>query len=124
LYQQNKQQKIMNIKFDSDFEMTINGKSVNTPGQITVINPANEEIVGHAPDCTIDLLNEAVTASTRAFGHWRNVPFNSRQVLLGKMADALEANIAPLSAILTWMTRFNAIKTSGIPPAKEISGLT
>jgi aldehyde dehydrogenase (NAD+) len=91
----------MKIKFDSDFKMTINGKSVSTPAQITVINPATEEVVGQAPDCTPELLNEAVTAATRAFSHWQTVPYFSRQALLGKMADALEANIAPLSAILT-----------------------
>jgi aldehyde dehydrogenase (NAD+) len=91
----------MKIKFDSDFEMTINGKSVNTPNQITVINPANEETVGCAPDCTAELLNEAVTAATYAFGHWCKVPFATRQALLGEMADALEANIGQLSAILT-----------------------
>jgi acyl-CoA reductase-like NAD-dependent aldehyde dehydrogenase len=101
LFQKNKQQKIMKIKFDSEFQMTINGKSVNTLNQITVINPANEEIAGHAPDCTIDLLNAAVTAATHAFSQWRNVPFNSRQILLGEMANALEANIGFLSTILT-----------------------
>jgi acyl-CoA reductase-like NAD-dependent aldehyde dehydrogenase len=68
----------MKIKFDSDFEMTINGKNVNTQAQITVINPANEEIVGHAPDCTPELLNEAVTAATRAFAYWCKVPFTAR----------------------------------------------
>ena len=91
----------MNIKFDSDFQMTINGRSVNTPNRVTVINPATENIAGHAPDCTPELLDEAVVAATRAFGHWRNVPFATRQALLGKMADALETNIGPLSSILT-----------------------
>lgn len=91
----------MNVKFDSDFEMTINGKSVKTHGQITVINPATEDIVGHAPDCTPALLDDAVAAATQAFRHWRNVPFATRQALLAKMADTLEANIGPISAILT-----------------------
>lgn len=91
----------MKVKFDSDFAMTINGKSVNTTSQITVINPATEEIVGYAPDCTVDLLNKAVTAATNAFGQWSKVPFAARQVLLDNMADVLDANVVPLSAILT-----------------------
>lgn len=91
----------MKIKFDSDFQMTIDGQLANTTAQITVINPANEEVAGYAPDCTPELLNEAIAAATRAFAHWRKVPFASRQALLGQMANALEANIDGLSAILT-----------------------
>lgn len=91
----------MNIKFDSDFSMTINGKSLNTPAKITVINPANETIVGYAPDCTPELLDAAVKAATEAFGTWSKVTFNARQVLLGQMADALEAHTGELSTLLT-----------------------
>lgn len=68
----------MKIKFDAEFQMTINGNSVNTNKQITVINPATEEIVGYAPDCTVDLLDEAIAAATNAFGNWSKVPFASR----------------------------------------------
>lgn len=109
----------MKIKFDSDFAMTINGQSVNTTAQITVINPATEEIVGYAPDCTAEILNDAVKAATHAFKPWSKVPFASRQELLGKMADALEANIGSLSAILT----AEQGKTLG-DAAMEIGGAT
>ncbi|PSL50344.1 aldehyde dehydrogenase (NAD+) [Chitinophaga niastensis] len=89
------------MKFNSDFTMTINGKSVTTTSKITVINPANEEIVGYAPDCSRELLDSAVGAAHSAFPSWSVVPFTARQNLLHQMASALEANVGPLSRLLT-----------------------
>jgi acyl-CoA reductase-like NAD-dependent aldehyde dehydrogenase len=37
---------------DTTFTMTIGGKGVAGAGQFDVLNPANEQVIGQAPDCS------------------------------------------------------------------------
>ena len=91
----------MNINFNSDFAMIINGERVTTKETISVINPANEQVVGLAPECTEELLNLAVLAAKHAFPAWSCLPYTKRQEMLHRMAAVLEENIEPLSRLLT-----------------------
>lgn len=81
--------------------MIINRERVSTKETIPVINPANEQIIAQAPECTEELLNLAVVAAKQAFPSWSGLPYAERQDLLNQMAGALEANIGPLSQLLT-----------------------
>ena len=55
----------------TDFTMTIDGTQRRASRGLPVLNPATEEIVGEAPACTAEQLNEAVAAAKRALPSWR-----------------------------------------------------
>ena len=57
----------MSINFESNYTLTIGGRGVAGAGQFAVLNPANEQVVGHAPDCSRTQLDEAVAAASAAF---------------------------------------------------------
>jgi len=89
------------INFNGSFTMTIDGTSITTTDRIEVINPATETVIGHAPNCTEELLDTAVASAAKSFVSWSKVPFPKRQEYLIKMADSLSENIIPLSQLLT-----------------------
>src|SRR5689334_15452805 len=51
----------------ADRQMLIDGVLVDTQQTFPSINPATEEIVGHAPDATVSDAEAAVAAARRAF---------------------------------------------------------
>src|SRR5689334_2288913 len=51
----------------ADRRMLIDGQLVETPGTFPSINPATEEVVGHAPDATVAEAEAAIAAARRAF---------------------------------------------------------
>ena len=51
----------------ADRRMLIDGRLVEAPGTFPSINPATEEVVGHAPDATVADAEAAVAAARRAF---------------------------------------------------------
>ncbi len=91
----------MMIKFDNDFTMTIGGKSVSGEASFEVVNPATEQVVGFAPDCSAGELDQAVAAARAAFQGWSALPIADRQRLIVQMADLIEANIEALKFLLT-----------------------
>src|ERR1700685_2971453 len=85
----------------SNFSLLIDGKMV--PGDLTmpVLNPATEEVVAQCPRASNDQLNAAVAAAKAAFPGWAATPITERRALVGKMADAIEANVGELARLLT-----------------------
>lgn len=76
---------ISNFKSDYD-KFFINGQWISsTGGQDSVINPANEEVIGHVPLGTVEDADKAIAAAKKAFdeGPW---PFEDRNV----RADRIE----------------------------------
>src|ERR1700759_540296 len=51
----------------ADRRMLIDGVLVETPGTFPSINPATEEVAGHAPDATVAHAEASVAAARRAF---------------------------------------------------------
>ena len=87
--------------FFTDFTMTIGGQAVASPEVFDVINPATEEVVAQAPDCTQELLDSAVAAARNAFPAWRDTPIDERRAALGKIAEALAANADDFARLFT-----------------------
>src|SRR6476469_10653562 len=52
---------------NADRRMLSDGALVDTPRTFPSINPATEEVVGHAPDATVSDAEAAVAAARRAF---------------------------------------------------------
>ncbi len=91
----------MSISFDCDFSMCINGRLVKSSERIEVLNPATEELIARAPDCTHGELDSAVSAAHTAFLNWRTLPPVSRKEALLAIAARIEENTDQLMALLT-----------------------
>lgn len=89
------------MKFDADYRMLIGGKLDAGSASFDVINPANEQVIGQAPDATTADLDRAVAAARAAFPAWSALPIEKRREYLNAMAQAILANIDPLKRLLT-----------------------
>ncbi len=91
----------MSISFDSDFTLTIGGKGVAGASSFPVLNPANEQVVASAPDCSREQLDEAVAAARAAFPIWSATPIAKRKEALLAIAGVIGANVEGLKRLLT-----------------------
>ena len=91
----------MSIAFDKDFTLTIGGKGVAGASTFPVLNPANEQVVAEAPDCSRAQLDTAVAAARAAFPAWSATPIAERRKALLAIAGVLAANLEDLKRLLT-----------------------
>ncbi|MEM1437070.1 MAG: aldehyde dehydrogenase family protein [Pseudomonadota bacterium] len=85
----------------STYHLLINGELVAGDQTMDVVNPATEQKLADCPRASEAQLNQAVAAAQAAFGSWRNVPIDERKAVVGRIADAIEANATELAQILT-----------------------
>ena len=79
----------------------IDGEMVTTATTLDVINPANEQVVGHVPACGAAELDRAVAAARRAFKTWSKTPVDERRKVIQAMAGVIQANFDELYRLLT-----------------------
>ncbi len=89
------------MRFDSDYKMLIDGKLVAASDDIEVINPALGTSFATCPRATKDDLELAVSAATRAFRTWKNVPLDERRIALKKAAAAIMENADAFASLFT-----------------------
>ncbi|MDO9338370.1 MAG: aldehyde dehydrogenase family protein [Caulobacter sp.] len=89
------------MRFDGDYTMTIGGKGVAGASSFDVLNPANEQVIGQAPDASREQLDEAVAAARKAFPAWAATPIAKRKELLLAMAGVIAGNGEELKRLLT-----------------------
>ncbi len=72
----------------------INGEFVPAQGteQLEIINPVNGEVVASSPVSNQADVDAAMAAAAAAFKTWKRTTPSERQLMLLKLADALEAN--------------------------------
>src|SRR6267143_5794979 len=68
---------------------------------IPVINPADEEVIGHVPRSTADDADRAVRAAREAFRKWRWVPGLDKAAMLHKVASLMRAKQKDLATLMT-----------------------
>lgn len=83
------------------YTLLIGGACVAGEEYFDVINPATEEIVGRAPDCTRAQLDAAVAAAQKAFPAWKATPIAERQAKVAAMGEVIAANMDELKRLLT-----------------------
>ena len=79
----------------------IDGEMISTARTLDVINPANEQVVGHVPSCGAEELDRAVAAARRAFKTWSKTPVDERRKVIQAMAGVIQANFDELYRLLT-----------------------
>jgi acyl-CoA reductase-like NAD-dependent aldehyde dehydrogenase len=83
------------------YRALIDGRLVDAQDRFAVIDPATGAAFATAPDCTADQLDEAVSAASRAFKSWRNMPQAVRDDALRATASRIREHAEGLSALLT-----------------------
>ncbi|WP_315309513.1 gamma-aminobutyraldehyde dehydrogenase [Rothia dentocariosa] len=73
----------------------INGKFVDSTSDevLDIVYPVTGEVIAQAPISTNDDVNAAMHAAQDAFKTWKHTTPSDRQLLLLKLADALEENV-------------------------------
>src|SRR4051794_29891991 len=61
-------------------------------GTYEIINPATEEVVGHAPEASVQQALDAARAAQEAFPAWSRTTPEARAALLQKAADVVRAH--------------------------------
>jgi acyl-CoA reductase-like NAD-dependent aldehyde dehydrogenase len=84
-----------------EFRLLIDGQMVPGALQMTVFNPATEEVVAQCPRANEDQLNQAVQAAKVAFPAWAARPMSERRALVLKLGEVIDANVDELARILT-----------------------
>ncbi|HEV3265446.1 MAG TPA: aldehyde dehydrogenase family protein [Acidimicrobiales bacterium] len=73
-------------------QLLIGGKWVAAGnGTYEIINPATEQVVGVAPNASVEDANQAAAAAAEAFPAWSNTPVDERLALLKQAAAAIRA---------------------------------
>ena len=85
----------------SQFKLLIDGQLMDGDLTMDVINPASEQVVADCPRASKAQLDLAVAAAKSAFPAWSKTPIVERKVLIGKIADVIEANATELARLLT-----------------------
>jgi len=105
----------MTLRPETSSELLIDGKLVpGSGGTFTIINPATEEVVGHAADGTTGDMDAAIGAARTAFDTttWsRDHAFRAR--CLRQLRDALQGHIEELREITIAEVGAPAFLTSG-----------
>jgi acyl-CoA reductase-like NAD-dependent aldehyde dehydrogenase len=84
----------------SEYTMSIDGQQQRAQQTFDVINPATEEVLGQAPECTEAQLEDALRSAQRAFGSWRQDE-DARRKLLLTAAERLAAKAPEIARTLT-----------------------
>lgn len=72
----------------------INGETVDgANGTYEIINPATEEVVGYAPEASVQQNLDATAAAAAAFPAWSETAPEERAELLNRAADLLESRL-------------------------------
>lgn len=94
------------------FTQTIDGQAIATQFE-DVINPATGAPFHQSPAATTAEVDQAVAAARRAQPEWAALSWDEREALIGKLADAIEANIDYLSVLHTLEQGMNVASSRG-----------
>ncbi|HEY3834720.1 MAG TPA: aldehyde dehydrogenase family protein [Acidimicrobiia bacterium] len=82
---------------DRKYQVLIGGEwSDGADGSYEIVNPANGDTVGYAPEASVAQANEAARAAQEAFPMWSRTSPEQRAELLQKAGDAVRAHAADL----------------------------
>ncbi len=90
----------MGFSIDEEYKLLIGGEWVTTSDHYDIIDPNTTEVVGHAPEATVQQATDAAAAAKQALRSWKRTPMAERCALLGKAAELLERRLPPLAALV------------------------
>lgn len=91
----------MNQPATLHLQMTIDGKQVDSPRRLDVIDPATNASFTTVPDCTRAQLEEAIAAAQRAFTSWSATPGDQRRALVTAFIEHVVKHADELADLIT-----------------------
>src|SRR3954452_1227584 len=88
------------IQTDRAYRLLIDGQWVETADTYAIVNPANEEVVGLAPEATKEQAEAAAAAARRAFDSWSQTTREYRAGLLAAAAKRLRERAAEIVPVV------------------------
>ena len=91
----------MTIPFTTIEGVYVGNQWVATREREEVINPATEEVIGHAPVADLAITEQAIAAAREAFdkGPWPQMSFRERAAVMRKMHAVLERRLPEIQAL-------------------------
>lgn len=78
---------------DGEFRPSLSGKTFD------VFNPATTKKIGSVYEAGVEDVDAAVSAASRAFDSWSELPAAERSKWLSRLADKLEDNVEEMSRL-------------------------
>ena len=102
---------------DTGYGLIIGGEKVEAAGGYVIVNPATEQVVGVAPDASVEQAADACAAAKGAFDSWSRTSFAERYALLDRFADVWDAHAAELVPLVQAETgaTMRVAKTMQVP---------
>ena len=101
------------------FHLLIGGEKVVADGGYDIVNPSTEQLVGVAPNASVEQAQAACAAARDAFESWSRTSMEERCALLARVADVIDAHkddLVPLVQAETGAT-MRVAKTMQVPQA-------
>jgi acyl-CoA reductase-like NAD-dependent aldehyde dehydrogenase len=105
-----------------DFHLLIGGeRAAGGRGTYDIVNPATEQIVGQAPEATVEQVEAAAEAAAAAFPAWSRTKPEHRAELLNRAADLLREHMEELIPLVQAETgaTMRVAKTMQVPTCIE-----
>jgi|TARA_B100000953_G_scaffold141939_1_gene117516 succinate-semialdehyde dehydrogenase/glutarate-semialdehyde dehydrogenase len=82
----------------------INGQWVdaNDDSTVDVVNPVNQEVIGHVPNCGQEETNTAINAAAEAQKKWKQYPAKEKASILRSLFDLICTHQEDLARIITY----------------------
>jgi phenylacetaldehyde dehydrogenase len=86
----------MRFDVDDEYKLLIGGEWVATADHYDIIDPNTTEVVGRAPEATVQQALDAAAAAKAALAGWKRTSMAERCALIGKAADLLAQRVGGL----------------------------
>jgi len=111
----------VSFNVDEDYKLLIAGEWVSTSAHYDIIDPNTTNVVGHAPEATVQQANDAAAAAKAASKGWKNTSVGERCALVGKAAELLARKLPALAPLVQAETgaTINVAETMQLPVCVE-----
>ena len=99
---------------EREYGLIIGGETVPGASTYDIVNPATEQVVGAAPEASVDQAEAAVEAAGEAFGSWSRSRPEERAALLDRAADLIDEHAEELVPLVVAETGATLRTTSTI----------
>lgn len=104
------------------YNMVINGQSVQSGSWLDVINPATAKVFAQCPKADASHVDQAVSAARAAFPQWSAQTMDERKKAIHAIGAAIEANMPALMELITKETGKPQGGLNGVGAGMEIGG--
>jgi succinate-semialdehyde dehydrogenase/glutarate-semialdehyde dehydrogenase len=84
-----------------ELNLLIDGQWRTRPGDLAIVNPMDETVLGHLPHATRSDLDDALAAAERGFGVWRRTAPAARSAIMAKATQIVRCRVDDIAMVMT-----------------------